>query len=944
MKKIFLFASLLVHFVSLAQLSWQGGTTPEATQSATLLFDKAGTPLAGATGDLYLHTGVNLDGVDWQNVIGNWGDNTLQPQLTLVSGTTYKLDITPTIIDFYSVTTGTISKLNMVVRNGAGNTQTTDLEIEIGAFQADLTNPTENSTTIVTNNGSINVTATATLSSNFTLLKDAVSIDTANGTSYSFLLNNLIENGEYTLEIENNGAVFEKKFNVLVAPVLTTEALPSNVEDGINYDETDPTKAILVVDAPFKDFVYVAGSFNNYNPTSAHAMKKDPSSTKFWLELTGLTAGQIETYQYWLVNQTPIANSPELVKTADPYSTLVLSPFDDPYISATTYPNMPTYPEGQEREVTVLQTGQTAYNWQVTNFVKPAKEKLVIYELLVRDFDADRNYQNIIDRMDYFTELGINAIELMPVMEFEGNESWGYNTSFHMALDKFYGTEEKFKELIDLCHQNGIAVILDLALNHSFGRNPMVRMWMNDPDGDGWGAPSAENPYYNQVAKHSYNVGEDFNHQQDRTQYYTKRVVKHWIEDFKIDGFRWDLTKGFTQNCTASDESCTNSYQQDRIDILKEYADYSWSLDNDHYVIFEHLGGDTEEQQWANYRLDEGKGIMLWGEMYGNYKQLAQGYSSNANIGRMTSASRGFTAHRLIGYPESHDKDRMSYEAKTYGNSGGTDPANNETNAIKRMSAIGAMSLLVPGPKMVWHFAELGHDDSIYTCNDGSVNTENDAANGDCKLDTKPQPQWTENWVDDANRAVVLDNYKKLIALKKLEPVFDGGVAISPDGGNLLKQRMYIFDDNIATTELRNVVVLANFSVANTTITGDFPYTGTWYNLMDHTPLTVDATNMQISIPAGEFRVFGNQPSTLNTSTFETKTISMYPNPASTTISFNKEVESVIIYTISGQKVMEHNALRSNEALSIASLTKGIYMVAFTTLEGNTAYKKLIKQ
>ena len=133
-----------------------------------------------------------------------------------------------------------------------------------------------------------------------------------------------------------------------------------------------------------------------------------------------------------------------------------------------TYPNLPPYPQGQEREVTVLQTGQTQYNWQVTNFNKPAKEDLVIYELLIRDFDADRNFQDIIDKIDYFKNLNINAIELMPIMEFEGNESWGYNTSFHMALDKFYGTQNKFKELVDVCHQNGIAVILDLAINHGF--------------------------------------------------------------------------------------------------------------------------------------------------------------------------------------------------------------------------------------------------------------------------------------------------------------------------------------------------------------------------------------------------------------------------------------------------------------------------------------------
>ncbi|HRN45322.1 MAG TPA: alpha-amylase family glycosyl hydrolase, partial [Flavobacterium sp.] len=155
-----------------------------------------------------------------------------------------------------------------------------------------------------------------------------------------------------------------------------------------------------------------------------------------------------------------------------------------------------------------------------------------------RDFDANRSYQDLINKIDYFKNLKINAIELMPVMEFEGNESWGYNTSFHMALDKFYGTSEKLKEFVDLCHQNGIAVILDVALNHAFGRNPMVRMWMNDSDGDGWGSPSTENPYFNTVAMHSYSVGEDFNHQQPRTQNYVQRVIKQWVEEYKIDGLR----------------------------------------------------------------------------------------------------------------------------------------------------------------------------------------------------------------------------------------------------------------------------------------------------------------------------------------------------------------------------------------------------------------------
>ena len=178
----------------------------------------------------------------------------------------------------------------------------------------------------------------------------------------------------------------------------------------------------------------------------------------------------------------------------------------------------------------------------------------------------------------------------------------GYNTSFH--LDKF-GTEDKFKELVDTFHSNGIAVILDLALNHATGRCPAVRLWMEDNDNDGWATLSDINPYFNE-AKHSYSVYSDFNHQSEITQRFTKRVIKHWMMN-SDRRFSLGFNKGFTQNCSSNDQACTNSYQSDRVAILKDYADYSWSLDPNHYVIFEHLGGDDEESEWANYKL-EGQG------------------------------------------------------------------------------------------------------------------------------------------------------------------------------------------------------------------------------------------------------------------------------------------------------------------------------------------------
>jgi len=710
MKKIYfllLFLSLLT-LNSFAQVT----TIPspaEASEAVTLNFNKAGTGLNAYNGVIYAHIGLTIDGVQWQNVKGTWGNNSTQPALTLVSGSNYTLNLSPDLYTYFNVpTTSSITQICVVFRGSTGTPQTTDYFINVGAFQATLNSPAINSNTILNSGANLSITASNTNgNADYNLLANGVSINAFTGSSYAFTDTNITNNKNYELQITQGGTTFSRNFNVIVNPGTISQAIPTGLEDGINYNISDPTKATLKLNAPGKDFVYVAGSFNNWQPDTSYAMRRDPSTNIFWLELTGLTPGQVYTYQYWVVDQTPVANSPVMVKAADMYSTLVLSPFDDPWIPAASYPNLPTYPQGQQREVTVLQTAQPAYSWSAatTNFVKPNKDNLVIYEVLIRDFDANRNFQDLINRIDYFKNLKVNAIELMPIMEFEGNESWGYNTSFHMALDKFYGTSDKFKEFVDLCHQNGIAVILDLALNHAFGRNPGVRMWMNDPDGDGWGPPSTDNPYFNTVARHSYSVGEDFNHQSEMTKYYTKRVIKHWIEEYKIDGFRWDLTKGFTQNCTGGNEICTNAYQADRVAVLKEYADYSWSLDPNHYVIFEHLGSDNEEQQWANYRLNEGKGIMMWGELWEPYKQLISGNSANANINRVGHVSRGFQGKRLIGYPESHDKDRIIYEAVTFGNGGGTTPVNgNLNNAINRIKAIAATNILVPGPKMVWQF------------------------------------------------------------------------------------------------------------------------------------------------------------------------------------------------------------------------------------------------
>ena len=878
---------------------------------------------------------------------GSWTSSNEAAKFTYNAGSdTYTKTFTPSV---YFGRNG-IGRIGFLVKakDGSGSKQSQDIVVEVGSFQVNLTSPVENSASIIASGSNFNIAATNTNgAASYSLKANGTVINTnASTASYSYSHINVTNNQTYELSVTQGSTTIVKKFSVVVNPNTVSQTMPAGLVDGINYNSNDTSKATLVLDAPLKDFVYVAGSFNNWQPTSAYAMKKDPVSGKFWLELTGLVSGVNNTYQYWVVDASPLAGSPSLVKTADPYSTLVLSPYDDPWIPASSYPNLPAYPAGQQFEVTVLKTGQTPYNWQVTNFTKPEKEKLVIYEVLVRDFDAARNYQSIIDKIDYFKNLKINAIELMPVMEFEGNESWGYNTSFHMALDKFYGTSDKLKELIDVCHQNGIAVILDVALNHAFGRNPMVRMWMNDPDGDGFGSPTAENPYFNTVAKHTFSVGEDFNHQSTRTQYYVERVIKQWIQEYKIDGFRWDLTKGFTQACTASDQSCTNAYQQDRVDILKKYADYSWSLDPTHYTIFEHLGTEAEEKQWADYRVTEtpSKGVMMWGKMTDPYNQLSMGYASESNISKMSSANRGFAANRLIGYAESHDEERLMYKNVQYGASSGAYNVKTLNTALSRMSAIGAVSLLVPGPKMIWHFGELGWESSIFTCNDNSVNTDSDATGGDCKLDTKPQPQWVNNWLGNSNRNKIYNDWAKMITLKKAEPVFLGTSTI-PDS-NSLTVNIKITNAGLTSAQLKDVLILANFDVTAQNVSTGFPYAGTWYNLMDNTTINVTDVNTPINLPAGEYRIYGNKTANLAIEDFEKgSTVNLYPNPVSNHFTLSTAVSKVQIYSVSGQLVKSFASNGNVDfQFGVSELQTGLYIVKASDENGKIQVMKFIKK
>jgi len=689
------------------------------------------------------------------------------------------------------------------------------------------------------------------------------------------------------------------------------------MKDGINLNASDNTKATLVFYAPNKEFVHLIGSFNNWQINNTYLLKKDSATDRFWIELTNLTPKTDYTYQY-IINAD--------LRVADPYSTVILDEYNDQYINATTYPDLPSYPTGETNHaVTLLRTGDSDYVWQTTNFTKPEKTDLVIYELLIRDFDALHSYDAIKARLDYLEGLGINAIEFLPVMEFDGNESWGYNPSFHMALDKYYGNTTSFKQFIDECHKRGIAVIIDVAFNHASGQNPYYRMYNTDNGGYG-GQANSDSPFFNPTATHSYSVFNDFNHSKQAVKDYVKRVSQYWIDEYKIDGFRWDLTKGFTQNC-ASGDACTNAYQQDRVDVLKEYADNQWEIDPNFYIIFEHLGTNEEETEWVNYKLNEGKGIMVWGNHNHQYNQATMGYGTEADFSWISYKNRGWSVPANVSYMESHDEERLMYKNIQFGNANGSYSVKDLNTALAREALAGAFYFTVPGPKMIWQFGELGYDISI-------------EENG--RTGNKPI-LW--NYLDNVNRESLKETWSKLIQLKLKYDIFEtSDFTLDVGNANGLNK---IHLTNTSATDIQNITIIGNFGVTTQNISPAFQQTGTWYNLLeDNTTITVTNTTASISLAPGEFKVYANNPASLSSDDFtidDKSSMKLYPNPAKTHFVLSNKTNEVTIFDITGKQVKSFSKeVIDSNYFEISAFKKGVYFIRIKDAKNQILTKKLI--
>jgi len=260
--------------------------------------------------------------------------------------------------------------------------------------------------------------------------------------------------------------------------------------------------------APHADEVRVTGTFNKWSKTASSLASE---GNGYWsADIPGAKAG--DEYKYIIIN-----GDGEFARI-------------DPYARDVT----------GSAGVSIIHNPD--FKWEDQTFEMPTLNELVIYEMHIGTFNDQPggppgNFNGAIEKLPYLKDLGINAIEVMPAMEFAGGFSWGYNPANLFAIESDYGGPNAFKKFIKAAHNNGIAVILDVVYNH-FGPSDLG-LWQFD----GWSEEDKGGIYF-------YNDWRSQTPWGDTRPDYGREEVRQYIRDnalmllydYRVDGLRWDMT------------------------------------------------------------------------------------------------------------------------------------------------------------------------------------------------------------------------------------------------------------------------------------------------------------------------------------------------------------------------------------------------------------------
>ena len=908
MRKITL---LLLSLFALS-LSAQVTTIPSIIQKGydgevTIIFNpnEGNKGMVDAT-ECYAHTGVTYDGKSWQHAPA-WCSKLPEHKMTKNADGNWELKITPNMHEYYGVPASKeITQLCFVFNNGVNGGKEGKAEGDADIF-VDLAEPglaasiKGDMAEISSVGQSVTLNCYATASATLTLKLNGNVVETATGTEMTYT-HKMDKQGSYNFELTaTDGKETATATAYTCVPNAPSKAnRPAGIVNGIYYDKSDDTKVTLCTYAGSKTepakHVFVVGDFNDWTISNDYQLQQANDSAYFWIELNGLTPRQEYAMQYVVMRADG-----EIKRISDLYSEKLLHK-EDQWEPKQNDPTLMDYPMEGDGYVTVIQTAKPEFQWSdaTLNFKRPNKNNLVIYELWVRDHTPARNIEGLMERLDYFKDLGVNAVELMPMTEFDGNESWGYSPNHFFALDKSYGTPEQLKTFVDECHKRGIAVILDMVFNHATGLNPMNKLYP-------YGADLSQNPWFNVTPPHSDNVYEDWNHAFGPTKTMFVRSLQYWLQEYKVDGFRMDLSHGLC-----------GSTANTSVQHIKDYYNGVKAVSADAYFILEHWGSNMGSERPALIK----EGMMCWHNTTNAYYQTAMGWLKDGD--NFLEANKD----DYVTYCESHDEERAFFKAKQWGNG---DLKTNEAARVGRVPLNMAFLTLLNGPQMFYHFAELGFDNSKWQNAAGKWGKNDYGITSELgeDYDTKMQHKMrVERWLTEGHvRMAAFQKVGQIIQLRtRLMPeVFEGNpTAVSVGSGKALRTIQWG----------NNVFVAGNFAA-----TGDQTVTlpsGTWYNYFGQ----VKQTTTTVTLKPGEVAIFtGIQvalPDMPKGYAFKTDVENVFIPDLSTEIL---PPYNATIYTLSGQVV---SVQRNVEQVDINALNRGLYLIQYEK-NGQRVTKKVIR-